>query len=59
MFKSDGEYTSQSSVEIEANDYLTNAKNIESFHKYPIMKRVFILYNTPLPPVHLLKDCLV
>ena len=29
--------------------YLTNAKNIASFHKYPTVKRLFMLCNTPLP----------
>ena len=38
-FKSDEESTSQGSVEIEANDYLTK---IVSLHNYPTMKRLYI-----------------
>ena len=46
-FKLDDEFTSESSVEIEANDYLTNASSIESLHS--LVKRLFLLYNTVLP----------
>ena len=54
-FKSDDESTSQSSVEIEANDYLTNAQNIASLHKFPTVKRLFhvIQYTTAIT------DCLI
>ena len=48
-FQSDDESYSQSNVETEANDYLNNAKTIESLHQYPIVKRFFLLHNTALP----------
>ena len=48
-FKSDDESVSQSNVEIEANDYLNNAKTIESLHRYPVVKRLLLLHNTALP----------
>ena len=36
-------------MEIEANDYLNNAKTIESLHRCPVVKRLFLLHNTALP----------
>jgi len=44
----DDESDTQSNIEIKANDYLNNAKTIESLHQYPNMKRLFLLHNTAL-----------
>jgi len=48
-FHLDDESDSQSIVEIEANNYLNNAKAIKSLHQYPVVKRPFLLHNTALP----------
>ena len=40
-FKSDDESTSESNAEIEANDYLANAKSIDNLHRYPFLKSFF------------------
>ena len=48
-FQSDDEAQSQGSVEIEVNDYLNNARTIESLYWYPVVKRLYILHNTALP----------
>ena len=34
---------------IEANEYLANVRSIENLHKYPLVKRLFLLYNKALP----------
>ena len=47
-FKSDDESTSESDVAIEANDYMANTRSIENLHKYPPVKRLFLLYSTAL-----------
>ena len=47
-FQSDDEAQSQGSVEIEVNDYLNNARTIESLYWYPVVKRLYILHNTRL-----------
>ena len=48
-FISDDESTSKSGVEIEANDYLANTRTIENLYKQPLLKRLFLMYNTSLP----------
>ena len=41
-FDSDEDNTTQSTVESEVNDYLSNAKRCECLNKYPTIKRVFL-----------------
>ena len=45
-FDSDEDNTTQSTVESEVNDYLSNAKRCECLNKYPTIKRVFLEYTT-------------
>ena len=47
--KSDDESTFESDVEIEATEYLANARSIENLHKHPLVKKLFLLNNTALP----------
>ena len=48
-FKSDDEGSSQNSTEVEAREYLSNAKRFECLHKYQSIKKLFHMYNTVLP----------
>ena len=48
-FDSDEDITTQSAVESEVNDYLSNAKKYECLNKYPTVKRVFLEFNTTIP----------
>ena len=48
-FDSDEDNTTQSTVESEVNDYLSNAKRCECLNKYPTIKRVFLEFNTTIP----------
>lgn len=49
-FKFDDEGNSQNScIEVEAKQYLSNAKKIEYLHKYPTIKKLLCMYNTLLP----------
>ena len=45
---SDDESKPESNVDIEPNDYLANARGIDNLYKYPLLKRLFLLYNTAL-----------
>ena len=49
-FPSDDEgSTSIDSIEVEAANYLSIAKELDCLHKYPIIKSPFLKYNTTLP----------
>ena len=48
-FQSDDKSDEQSNVETEANDYLINATTIENLQHYPVVRKLFFLYNTALP----------
>ena len=49
-FPSDDEsMTSTDTVEVEAADYLSTAKELDCLHSHPIIKSLFLIYNTTLP----------
>ena len=48
-FKDDEGSSQSSCIEVEANDYLRNAKSIECLHQCPTIKKLFRMYNTVLP----------
>jgi len=45
----DDDKSSHINLEVEANHYLRSAKSIECLHKYPTLKKLFLMYNTVLP----------
>ena len=48
-FPSDDEGTFTDAVEVGATNYLSTAKELNCLHKYPIIKTLFLKYNTALP----------
>ena len=48
-FNSDEECISKDTIESEANAYLGNAKKLDCLHKYLIIKKLFLKYNTTIP----------
>ena len=45
----DDEKSTQANLEVETNDYLRSAQSIKCLHKYPTIKKLFLMYNTVLP----------
>ena len=48
-FDSDEEQSSRDPVEAEATEYFSAAKKNDCLHKFPIIKRIFLRYNTTIP----------
>ena len=49
-FPSDDEsMTSTDTVEVKAANYLSTTKELDCLHRYPIIKSLFLKYNTTLP----------
>ena len=50
IFHPDDESTSTDAVEIEVANYLSStSKDLDCLHKYPIIKSLFLKYNTTFP----------
>ena len=48
-FDSDKESTTCDTLEMEAAQYLSNAKALGCLHKYPTIRKLFLKYDTSLP----------
>ena len=48
-FDSDEEQSSRDPVEAEATEYFSAANKNDCLHKFPIIKRIFLRYNTTIP----------
>ena len=48
-FESDEEESCIDSVEVQAAEYFSMAREINCLHKFPTIKRIFLKYNTTIP----------